>query len=176
MDKKVLKNVISGLVQGQEVTVNFRNSLSSQSGSFTVMNVKKGKGKGGSLIAELRPLSGGDTVVVGTPQSDDVLNVLVNGSLHGFETEEDVPLVVKPNGTQAANLKETLKSMQVGGGQVRLSSTLMSEFNGVFTVKSVKPSKGRYGQVIAELSSVTGETVSLWSYRHSGAIDSIEAV
>jgi hypothetical protein len=52
----------------------------------------------------------------------------------------------------------------------------MPEFNGVFSVTSVKPSKGRYGQVVALLRSASGDTVSLWSYRHSGAIDSFEVV
>lgn len=176
MDKKELRNVISTFVVNQVVTVGFRGELSRLNGSYTVLNVKKGKGKGGSLLSELSPVAGGDSIVMGTPDSDNVLNVVVNGTLHGYETEEDVPLVIKPDAVRAATIKEVLKGNAEGGALLHIVSALLPEFNGTFTVVSVKPSKGRYGQVIATLKGLQGENVELWSYRHSGAIESIETV
>lgn len=176
MDKKELRNVISTFVVNQQVTVMFRGDFTRLNGDYSVLNVKKGKGKGGSLLAELSPISGGESVVVGTPDSDNVLNVVVNGTLHGHETEEDVPLVIKPDANKASTIKEILRGCSNGGSTLLLSSDLLAEFNGTFSVVSVKASKGRYGQVIATLKTAQGSTVELWSYRHSGAINTIEVV
>lgn len=171
MDKKELKDLISTLNTNDKITVNFRGDLSNLNGDYFVINVKKGKGKGGSLLMELKPTSSEDTIVVGTPNSDTILNVIVNGKLHGYESEDGVPLVIKPDANRASALKEFLRSCKENTN-IKLSSSLLLEFNGVFTVMSVKPSKGRYGQVVAKLSN----NIELWSYRHSGAIDSFEKV
>lgn len=176
MDKKELKNLISNFSNNDQVTIKFRISspMSSKSGVYTVLNVKKGKGKGGSLLAELVP-ENGDSIVVGTPNSDDILNVFYNGALHGYESEDDVPLVIKSDASQASVIKEVLRSCE-SGSMISLSSTTMPEFNGVFKIVSIKSSKGRFGQLIANLKNSEEQFVELWSYRHSGAINNIEKV
>ena len=175
MDKKELRSVISSFVVGNEIIMTFRGDLAKLNGSYKVLNVKKGKGKGGSLLSELSPVNGGDSIVVGTPDSENVLNVTVNGTLHGYETEEDVPLVIKPDAGRASEIKEILRGCTAGVSSLTMVSELLPEFNGEFTVVSVKPSKGRYGQVIATLKNQNG-SVELWSYRHSGAIKEIVKV
>ena len=175
MDKKELKTLISNLTRDQKINVTFRGDLASQSGDYEVLNTKKGKGKGGSMLAELRPMSLGETVIMSTPMSDSVLNVTIEGKMFGFESEDDVPVVIKPNGTLAGELKETLKSM-VPGNRLEISSTLLEDLNGVFTLSSVRASKGRYGQVVATLVNSNGKNVELWSYKHSGAVASYKVV
>lgn len=177
MDKKELRNVISTFVVNQQVVFSFRGDLVRLNGTYNVLNVKKGKGKGGSLLAELSPVGGNsESIVIGTPNSEDVLNVVINGVLHGYETEENVPLVIKPDAGRASEIKEILRSCTGGESTLSLVSELLPEFNGTFKVVSVKPSKGRYGQVIASLKNSSNVSVELWSYRHSGAINEIVKV
>lgn len=175
MDKKELKTAISKLTKNQNITINFRNELTNKSGNYSVLNVKKGKGKGGSLILELVPENGGESIVVGTPQSENILNLIVEGQLTGFESENDVPVVVATNAAQATLLKDFFKDLSVGT-EVTLSSAEMSEFNGTFKFQSFKPSKGRYGQIVVSLKTNVGNTIELWTYRHSGAISSFSKV
>lgn len=173
MDKKELRDVIENLSTNTQVTIAFIGERVKMNGDFTVLNVKKGKGKGGSLLMELMPVNGSDSVVVGTPDSESVLNIVIDGKMFGYETLNDVPLVIKPDVEKSLSLKTQLKDLRPDT-LLRLTSALLPEFNGVFTLVSLKASRGRGAQVVATLRTVSGDTLELWTYRHSGAIDSLE--
>jgi hypothetical protein len=179
MDKRVLRTVISGMVVGQEVGVTFRGAQTALSGAFKVLNRKTGRGKGGSLLAVLQSLGDGTTVTIGTPDNEAVLNVSVAGTQFGSASESDEPRTYPTSEARALALKEQMRVL-VGdagvGRQVRLTSAIAPEFNGLFTVNRAQLERGRYGQIHLFLTNAGGSTLEVWTYRHSTAIDSFEIV
>jgi hypothetical protein len=171
MEKPVLKTVIQTLTPGDRVTVAFRGTRVSESGEFEVVTTKRGRGKGGSQLVELKT-SAGELVTTGTPESEVVLHIITpDGTLHGFESEADVPPTFETDPLRAAELKEKFSTLVDAEGQYTVAVRSTHEaFNGTFTVARATQLRGRYGQVVLTLARPTGETFDVWSFRHSGVI------
>jgi len=177
MDKKQLKNLISTLKSGEVITMNFVGGKAHLSRDYTVVKTKVGRGKGGSRLLELVDGSG-TTITTGTPDSDVILNMIVNGELHGYKTESDIPVAYEKNVGQAANLKETFKGLLDAEGNytVKVDSTV-ADFKGTFSVLQATQLRGRGGQVKLSLEHTkTGAKVELWSLRHSGIVKTFEVL
>lgn len=190
MEKQKLKDVLQTLTPGSEVTVTFRGDKADQSGTFTVVQTKRGRGKGGSQLVELKTAEG-ETLVTGTPESDSILHVVTpDGTLHGFETEDQVPPTFETDATRALELKRAFKALTqycnplpkegerdtrsrfAPEGRVLLHVGSTHEpFAGAFELREVELKRGRYGKVTLTVAPTTGDgTLVLDSFQHSGVI------
>lgn len=178
MDKTILRNVIKGLLPKQEINVRMRSSATPE--NFTVIEVKKGRGKHGSLSVAM--IKGDGTVItMGTPENQKVLNVTVNGEFFGVNNEREDPPTYRTDDANATNIKAALHELvgEAGKGRnLRLESTV-PEFQGTFAVMNGRLEKGKYGQVHLWLCPVgqaqtADNTVEFWSYRHSGVVTGFE--
>ena len=188
MEKKDLKGVIVGLNTGDTLSVTFLSTvpaderydgirtLAGQTVEFTLVETRKGRGKGGSQLMVLKTASG-DKVTTGTPHSDAILNVTgPNGVLVGHESEADVPKTYETNAGRAAELKTAFQDfVGVTGARVCLDST-EAEYKGEFTVTAAEQLRGRHGQVRLTLQATNGRTTQVWSYRHSGVVTKVEVL
>ena len=183
MEKSLLKQVVAGLTENQEITINFREKSKHVSTVYRVLGTKKGRGKGGSLLAELVPASettatDENILVIGTPDNDEFLNVVVNGETLGYTSEDQVPVIYEPNLDRAAELKTQFLQLFAPffdghGSPVRISVVSTApELNREFTVTGARKLRGRNGQVALE----TAEGPELWSRRLSGVIESVTIV
>lgn len=173
MDKSALKSVINGLTPGQVVGITFIGDKAHLSRDWTVVKVRTGKGKGGSKLLEL--VDGArNTITTGTPESGFILNMTVNGTMHGATSEADLPVVYETNTARAVELKEAFRTLVGAEGDRRVSiQSTITDLNGTFTVNRGVQLRGRGGQVRLELERVgSGERVEVWSLRHSGVISS----
>lgn len=170
MNKKQLRTLIEGFVPAEKLTVKFLGELAHLTGDYELVETKVGRGKGGSKLMVLKPVGGGENIVAGTPQSDNILHVVTaDGTVHGHETEADVPRTFEMNAKRGEELKKEMKKL-VGttGAQLRLDDT-ENEYGGVWTVTQAVQKRGRYGQVAFTL--MQGDTVKpFWSHKHSGII------
>lgn len=190
MIKETLRSLIEGFQAGETVTVNFRGDQAPQGGEFTVVRTFKGKGKGGSMNAELRATDG-SSVTIGTPSNEKVLNITVNGTLHGSASEADEPREYPKNAARGEALKQLMQPLLGAeniGKRVRMTSALEPEFNGEFTVVAqladpkhpekgnvgARLERGRYGQIRMRLANSTGTEFEILSYRHASAVDTLE--
>lgn len=173
MEKSALKSLISTLSPGQVVGITFVGDKAHLSRDWTVVKIRTGKGKGGSKLLELVD-SARNTIVTGTPESSYILNMTVNGSMHGFSSEADLPVVYETNAGRATELKEAFKSLVGSEGDRRVSiQSTITDLTGTFTVNRGTQLRGRGGQVRLDLERVgSGEKVEVWSLRHSGVISS----
>lgn len=176
MDKATLRNVLEGLKNNQSISVRMRDRTTPE--DYTVLGVKKGRGKHGSLTATVQRKDG-TVITFGTPKNLDILNITVDGEFFGVNSERAEPPVYKTNDAQATILKTAFKKL-IGesGKKIRVESTV-PEYTGIFTVVNAKHEKGKYGQLhlwlVPEGQPQTEEnTVELWSYRHSGIIQNFE--
>lgn len=172
MDKSALKSVINGLTPGQVISITFVGDKAHLSRDWTVVKVRTGKGKGGSKLLEL--VDGArNTIVTGTPESGYILNMTVNGTLHGATSEADLPVVHETNGARATELKEAFRSLVGAEGDRRVSiQSSIADLNGTFTVNRGVQLRGRGGQIRLELERPDGTKAEVWSLRHSGVISS----
>lgn len=173
MDKQELRKVLQGLQPGDTVSVTFRGEKADKSGEYTVVKTKTGRGKGGSQLVELKTADG-ELLVTGTPESDDILHVVApDGTLHGFETEAEVPPTFETDAGGASRLKETFSKLVDAEGQYTVDVESTHEpFNGTFTVLKAVQKRGRYGQVVLTLQAQGSDPFEVWSFRHSGVITS----
>jgi len=175
MEKTTLKTVLTALTAGALITLNFRSDKASLSGEYSLVGTKKGRGKGGSLLAELKSTTSGDLLSIGTPSSDDLVNITVDGVTHGFESESQIPVVYETNAALASQLKEQFKSFVASEEsplRVQVVAPTAPDLNGTFNVISVVQLRGRGGQMVLK----TVEGTEIWSYRHSGVIESVSVV
>ena len=187
MEKKDLKTAITALTTGDRVSVTFLSTMptgeenrrydgirgfAGQTVEATLVETKKGRGKGGSQLMVLKT-EDGTTLTTGTPHSDVILNLTTPAGRIGHDSESEVPRTFETNAGRAGELKETFKSL-VGtvGATVEVQST-EDEFSGTFTVTGAEQLRGRHGQVRLTLAQGDREVV-VWSYRHSGVISSFE--
>lgn len=176
MEKNTLKDVLSKVNPGDTITVEFAGLKTALTGDYRVLSSKVGRGKCGSRIATLEsPLRLGEVVSIGTPSNTEIVSVTYNGEKFGGEASISTS---NRDLDKAKNLKQKLSGLVgFGGRQIRMTSATEPTFNGTFTLESAELSKGRYGQIRAKLvNEATGQSVELWSYRHSGAVDNIEIV
>lgn len=174
MNKQELRSALEGLTEGQTITINFRNSHEYTSGDYVFLGSRRGRGKGGSLLAELS-LVGEDAVsVVGTKDSDEIVNVAVDGTTYGLEDERDLPINFETNVDNALELKRLFKFFlqdNICPRRVIVSSQL-AELNREFIVTGGKQLRGRVGQVQLQ----TAEGIKLCSYGHSTVIQALTIV
>jgi len=187
MDKSALRNALVGLQPEDRLTVTFLGEKADQSGEFTVVRTKKGRGKGGSQLVELRTTDD-EVLTTGTPDSEFVLHVRTpDGTLHGYETEADVPPTFETDAGAAATLKEQFKSLidycqplpkesyMHNGRTVSADDDTRSRyapltrevtlkvnsthepFNGTFALSELELKRGRYGKVVMTVRR-TGST------------------
>jgi hypothetical protein len=193
MDKRTLRTALNGLNSNDVIKISFLGAKETQSGEYSVVRIKKGRGKGGSLLAELKSVSTGEMLVTGSPDSDVILHVITpNGTLHGHETVEDVPPVFETDVSTALNLKGMFKSFIEKCDQlpksgprdtrsrfapkVRTTLTVVSShepLNGTFTMTGMELKRGRFGQIVVTATTSTGASVSIDTYQHSGIISSL---
>lgn len=178
MDKATLKDVLAKVNPGDSIDVSFAGAKAPLSGTYKVLSSKVGRGKCGSRIASLESMTDHSVISIGTPTNNELVNITYNGTKYGFSTAAEVVPGTKRNEDAAKDLKEKLKGLVgYGGRQLRITSTTEPEFNGTFTLRNAELSKGRFGQVILRLTNdATGQNIDLWTYRHSGVIDTIEVV
>jgi hypothetical protein len=173
MDKKLLKDVLTGLTNGQEVEVTFRGDKNSLNGRYRVLESKTDRGKMGSRKAELESLTDATVKVkLHTRDNNEVLNLVIDGTMHGSADESSEPRNYAKDEARGRDLKLLFKTFSEGN-RVTVKSDLEPSFNGTFTVKETRASRGKGGQQILVLTDGTNE-IQLWSYRHSLAITSIE--
>jgi hypothetical protein len=175
MDKKLLKDVLATLVKDNEVEVNFRSEKSSLNGHYRVLESKTDRGKMGSRKATLQSMTDTTNVVIlHTKNNDEILNIVFNGTMNGSSDESGEPRNYAKDEARGREFKTVFKTF-AEGQKVTVSSALEPTFNGTFTVTENKASRGKFGQQILTLTNGTS-TFELWSYKHSVAITSIEAV
>lgn len=180
MDKKVLKSVITNLKPGDTLDVNLLGERASLSGNYTVVKKKIGRGKGGSLVLELaNSLTPECSLVIGTPQSNEILNVVVAGECHGYRTEAEVPPTYEINSARATELKKLFGSfldLSRLPAAVEVDAVGAPEIHGRRTVVAARQLRGRHGQVVLTLQDVEGQTQEVWSFRHSGVVNGLTLV
>jgi hypothetical protein len=176
MDKNVLRSVLRDLTPGETINVHFRGTQGPQ--AYQVVSTKRGRGKHGSLLATITCEQLGEREI-GTPRNEEIISVLSRGNFYGVNTEREDPVTYPTDEAQATRMKARFIRLtgEAGrGSRVQLESTV-PEYNGTFTVTNGRLEKGKYGQVHLWLTSErSGETVELWSYRHSGIITSFEVL
>ena len=171
MDKTVLKTAINSLTTGQTINLTFLGPKSHLTGDWTVLKVKTGKGKGGSRLMELVN-SDKTTLTTGTPESQFILNMTVDGNLIGYSSESEIPQVFVKDTERADAFKTIFKSLKGAEGNKTVTITAtVPELTGTFTVNKQSQLRGRGGQIRLDLARVgTNETVEAWSLRHSSII------
>lgn len=181
MEKKELKNVLQQVNEGDCVKVAFIPQNSShENGEYRVVSTKRGRGKGGSMMATLMDTEG-DTIEVGTIQNEEVLHVVTpDGTLHGYEDLDQVPQEFEKDPQKASELRTQLAYLTERpsneGTRLRIdSSTYM--FDGEWNLKDATKLRGRAPQLKLTLEDPdSGETQDMWTYRHSGLINDVEVV
>lgn len=171
MDKSVLKSAIAGLTAGQNINLTFVGAKSHFTGDWSVVKIKTGKGKGGSKLMELVNDTQ-ETITTGTPESQYILNMTVDGNMIGYASEADVPAVFEKNTEKATELKSVFAALKGAEGNKRVTITAtVPELTGTFIVNKQSQLRGRGGQIRLDLARVdSDETVEAWSLRHSGII------
>ncbi len=171
MDKSVLKSAIAGLTAGQNINLTFVGAKSHLTGDWSVVKIKTGKGKGGSKLMEL--VNGDkETLTTGTPESQYILNMTIDGNMIGYASEADVPAVFEKNTEKATELKSVFQALKGAEGNKRVTITAtVPELTGTFIVNKQSQLRGRGGQIRLDLARIdSDETVEAWSLRHSGII------
>lgn len=190
MDKQSLHKVLMSIPIGQDgvpledtfITINFLQEYKTFSGEYKVLESKSGRGKGGSRVVRLMDTKTGQLLEgltvgdklrgIGTPVSDYILNLTMNGVTTGSEEEGSSPKDFPRDEVAARALNAVMRPLKdKEGTKIRVVSS-QPDYNGEWTVVGGKLSAGRFGQVILDL--VNGDrAIELWSYRHSGIIESL---
>lgn len=182
MDKDTVKSFIGGLSAGDQITINFAGDMSSRSGTYKVLGLKTGRGKGGSKLVELQSLSDDSLLTTGTPHSNIIMSLqagvgeIVGG---GSQSECNVPYerdLARSEALKAAfvGLRDTHLAVE-GENKVSVRVESTAEFlAGNFEVTGVSTKRGRHGQMVLHLVRPNGQTEEIWSHRHSGIITKID--
>ena len=172
MDKTILRAVTQELKEGDTLKLNLLGNRSSLSGEYKVTGKKVGRGKGGSLILLLQSLVGDTILQVGTPQSDEILNIVVDGKLFGYESKDQVPVTYETNAARAIELKKEFQALMKLPvlPQIQIDAPQAPEIHGLCTVTGIRKMRGRHGQIVLTVTNPQGQTQNISSYRHSGVI------
>jgi hypothetical protein len=178
MDKSNLREIIKRTAVGETIGFIFRGNP--RTVEFTIEKKAVGRGKGGSLLLHLVNNETKEVSVIGTPDNEKILGVCHDGMFWGTTSElEDLP-PAEPRPEVAADIKAKMRpALGVEGlRRVRITSPF-PDLNGVFSVLSAKLANGKFGQVRFRLTPVESRDgalfqLELWSYKHSGLIDSFE--
>lgn len=175
MDKKTLSEVLTNLTKNQTVQLQMRGRPTPE--TYTVVESKKGRGKGGSRVATFQR-DDGTVITVGTPKHLDILNITVNGTFYGITDERQETPIYPVNEEMAVNFKTTVKTAIGKNEEVKLQLTSSVPYlNGTFRVVNSRNEKGKHGQLhlwlVPDGQEMTEtNTVEILSHRHSGVIQS----
>lgn len=195
LDKDILKSVLASLKPEQKISINFVKEYAKyNSDTYKVIKVSRGKGKGGSLIMTVMNETNGEllesipvlvkgetkTCMLGTPVSDQILNITANGIVHGVKNESELPKSYARSKEDGANLKKHLLPLltKKTPTKIRIESNLAPEFNGTWFVENAKLNPGCGGQISLALVDLTDPTrkITLFSYRHGSVIEMLEVL
>lgn len=173
MNKSVLRAFISELQNGDQINVNFGGTQANKTGVYTVLRTRTGKGRGGSQILDLANSEGG-VLTTGTSDSQFILAIgRVDGNLLGETSEAPSAHMIYPRNTDnAKSLKSAFSGVSVGQSVTLRSS--VPELNGAFSVQKTVLLRGRGGQRVLTLGRPDGNTIEVWSGRHSGVVELVE--
>jgi hypothetical protein len=180
MDKNQLRSLFSAVTSATELEITFGGPRAHLSGAYRVVRTRTGRGKGGSRLLDLTRVSDGQTLTTGTPDSNTIVNIVVDGVRHGLDNASDLPVVFGRNKSVSNEFKrvtrsvmERRRSVSDAAATVTVESDL-PEFSGTFSVANAIRCRGRGGPCRLDLVETgTGRELTLWSSRHSGAISSI---
>jgi len=96
MDKHILHSVLETLSAGMTATINFNEPFTDLSGDYTILASKVGRGRGGSRVIEIAPVSNPDDAfgaleidgvekALGTGTSQYIATMIVDGKTFGME-------------------------------------------------------------------------------------------
>jgi len=179
MDKQILRTVVSDLNIGDTLSINFLGARSASSGDYEVTNKKIGRGKGGTPILSLRSTDGANNEIqIGTPQNREILNIIVNGTLFGFESVDQAPINYETNVARAGELKTQFKTFMTPptAHQIQIDAPMAPEIHGLWTITGIRQFRGRRGQIVLTVTNSQGQDQQVCSYRHSGVINNVATV
>jgi len=182
MDKKTLCDVLTSLNKNQIIEVQLRGRPAPE--KYTVLESRKGRGKGGSRIATLKHDDGTviTVITIGTPKHLDILNISVDGNFYGVKKEWQELPSCPVNDEMSVNFKTTVKTALNKENNVRLQITSPEPYlNGIFRVANSRIEKGKRGQLhlwlVPDGQEMTPEnTIELYSHRHSGLIQTFQVL
>jgi hypothetical protein len=96
MDKHILYSVLESLTAGMTATINFNEPFAALSGDYTIVASKVGRGRGGSRVIEIAPVTNPDDSfaaleidgkqrALGTGTSEYISTMIVDGKTFGLE-------------------------------------------------------------------------------------------
>jgi len=96
MDKHILHSVLETLSAGMTATINFNEPFTDLSGDYTILASKVGRGRGGSRVIEIAPVSNPDDAfgaleidgvekALGTGTSQYIATMIIDGKTFGME-------------------------------------------------------------------------------------------
>lgn len=177
MNKHEAKSLIASLESGSNIRVNLADDLAERSGNYKVLTVRRGRGKCGSLLVDLQSNEDDSLLTIGTPQSSKIVNfVLPDGSTVGLDNALECNIKYEIDVARAVALKEQFKNLLTVTPESEIKIVVAStkeQFNGTFDLLSARQVRGRFGQIVLSLKNAAGESMELWSYRHSGIITRI---
>ena len=200
MDKQQLKAILLSCKKGMNVEICFLGGIGgwkvssppvnkqpylkiAKTGVYTVIESKRGRGKNGSQLLTLALPATPDVPLfqIGTPNNDEIVYLVVNGTKHGVSSEAELVKTFDKDIVTAKALKEKLSPLlRLKEGtklKLKIVSDLEPKFNGTFELLNVKAMSGRWGQIKLDLKNIeTGEAVELWSYRHATAVKNVTNV
>ena len=186
MQKSILKTALQNS-EGKTMEFTFRAPVETLTGSYKILSVKTGRGKGGSLVVTAKNLTTDtdlSTVLVedktmnfGTSMSEWIVNCSADGVLHGPNSAEEDKDNLQKKPEFATKLRESMMPLLGKEGiKIKIDSKL-PRINGVWKITSSLRSPGVFGQLKFNLVSEDGlTTTELWTYRHSGCIIDISLV
>lgn len=96
MEKHILYSVLESLTAGSTATINFNEPFAALSGDYTIVASKVGRGRGGSRVIEIAPVSNPDDSfaaleidgkqrALGTGTSEYISTMIIDGKTFGLE-------------------------------------------------------------------------------------------
>jgi hypothetical protein len=143
MDKRVLFSVLETVTVGSTVGLSFGAPFTELTGDYTVVVSKTGRGRGGSRVLEVHPVSNPDDVfgalvidgkekALGTATSDVILAITFDGVTHGdatqpetvaeVDTGDDAPVTKHSEVAVAATPRVTKRQSRAAAKESTLSA------------------------------------------------------
>jgi len=176
MDKTTIRNAFATFAVNDKITLRCTRETSSLSGDYEITEIKTGRGRAG--MCKILTLKGETTFKLSTKDCGSIVSISHNGNFYGSDQETHTNKVFPTNFEMHKHLKDVVFDMALKTQQGRFDiKSDEPSFNGIFSVVSAQLKAGRWGQVVVDLKREdTGELVQLWSYRHSGIIQSVEPI
>lgn len=169
--RKLFQEVVK---ETDKITLKFVGSLSHINGTYICKENKVGRGKGGMCRILTLTLEKDDskTFNLSTKDHNEIVSLEHNGTVYGSSKDERK----FPGNMEVHNqIKSWYNEHQTKEDWLVSVKSSEPTYNGLFTLTSMNTMKGRWGQVVLHLvNKETGEQQELWSYKHSGVIESIE--